>query len=286
MYNLRQYFLDIKENTGLNIQPFFNPLAEYISGFRAGRITVIGAYTGIGKTYTIANILDIILKKQPKLRVLVVSTEMEVNDYEARIVLLRAGLYENHVYNLTQEQESRLLSKLGEYEDEQAKGNNNIEFVFENIFENLEERCKKKEYDLVIIDYIQDMVVQNKYKPEETMPILSQRLKSLKKDKHVMVVSQINNKHKEGSLSTLPFAYGTELGRVLAHAIVINRIEYKNSDKFKENFSDYLLFSVSKNRYGKTGKFILRVQPGHKFSEMSRIEQLDFDQKKSNLAIT
>jgi replicative DNA helicase len=265
---LRAHFQKLISNTGNNLKAFYPEMNKYIRTFKPDRITGIGAYTGVGKSYAVTNLLDHVLLTQPELKVLVVSTEMSEIDYEARIILMRAGAYEDQLEAGNNAKITAVKEALDNYTQAKYK---NVTFLYENIWENF--APKAKDYDLIIIDYIQDVVIMGEYKPEHTMPILSHKLKELKEGRHVIAVSQVNNKHQEQKLNTLPYAYGVEFSRVIAHGIVMARIQYKDADKFQDKYTDYLLMQIAKNRYGQEGKIVLKIHPGHRMKPLT-VEEL------------
>lgn len=284
--NVREYLTNIIEDKGLNIPPFTPQLGEYIRGFRADRLSIIGAYTGVGKSYFVINVLDFILRSAYKTRVLVVSTEMSVDDYESRLVLMRAGLYENDLYNITSDSKKALFRSLESYEKSKLDNKNNITIIYENTWEKIAEHCKKNKYDLIILDYVQDISVNGLYRQEDTMPILAKKIEEIKTNAHVFCISQINNKHAEGNLFTLPFAYGLELSRKASHGIVLSRVKEKKGDEFSSRYTPYMVVNVMKNRGGKLGKFVMKVDRGHLYRQLDTREVLEFQNIKDSLSIT
>lgn len=276
--NVREHIIKIIENQSNGIFPFFIGLKEFIPELLPDRVTAIGAYTGVGKTYAVANFLNNLLNLGVKHKILVVTTEMSVADYEARLIYLRSGLYENDLYNITEESYKTLKREIDKYDELKLEGIT-IDYLYTNKFETIKQ--KSKNYDLIIIDYIQDLIVNDFYKPEDTMPVLAQELKDLKQGRHIVCISQINNKHKENKLNTLPFAYGVEFSRMIAHGLVLERV-YKKSDDINREATNYILFKVSKNRYGNTGTLILKINKGHHFAELTYHEKVEFEEMRKS----
>lgn len=272
--NVREHIIKIIENESNGIFPFFDGLKKYIPELLPDRVTIVGAYTGIGKTYAVVNFLNKLLNLRVSHRVLVVTTEMSVADYEARLIYLRAGLYENDLYNINNQDYIKLKKELDKYDEIKLEGTT-IDYLYTNKFETIKEKAKG--YDLVIIDYIQDLIVNGLYKPEDTMPVLSQELKALKEKRHVVCISQINNRHREAKLTTLPYAYGVELSRMIAHGLVLERVYKKSTNDLDREATNYILLKVAKNRYGDVGTLVLKINRGHYFTELDYVEKSDFE---------
>lgn len=251
----------------------YSKLGYFINSFRKGRLSLIGAYTGAGKTFFVLNLVEEILKIAPSTKICIVSTEMSELDYITRLLCVRAGFY----FQDFEREPEKFAPKLKEQLDNFTL-HSEIQPTIVGMVNKWEEiELQVSGFDIVIIDFIQDVSVDDKYKPEDTMPILTHKLRSVMQDSHVIAISQLNNKHIEHKLETFPFAFAVEMSRIVSHAILLKRIKIKDKQTGEKVYSPFLTVNILKNRYGAEGWFPLKIYPGHRFHELTQVELVEFE---------
>lgn len=224
-------------------------LNQYVDELEKGDILVIGARPSVGKSALVVQIATNIVRQGKKVGFF----NMEMNNKQ---------IYERflaHVSGLSLERIRRAI-KYNEGEQEKFdKGNKQLIEDFKGIdivtgsksVSDIRTECKNKEYDVIIIDYLQLIIPDSTYRGNRFAEVgdISRKLKALAIEMKMPIIalSQLNRvseskETKEPTMSEL-----RESGNVEQDASIIILMWNLDEDKIEKGLK------VDKNRQGKIG---------------------------------
>ena len=252
---VRERVADIRDGKIKGITTGLGVLDKYSGRMEKGQVWIAGGYTGTGKSFLVLNMIDGQLKEAKKLgttpHIVIFSTELSEDDYIYRHCLMRLGLYKSQFeYEITDpvsEYENRMMIELEEYDELIENGTITIYggiTKLEDIVQLM--NVQKVKPDVIYIDYIQELIVENKYDVKDTMPIIAKKLKgfALTWKTSIIAISQINNyamsKESDPNKTQLaPFTFGRELVNAAHCAILIARD--KEQGELKKELNLFIL---------------------------------------------
>lgn len=287
--NLNKYYEDLKSNKIFGWTCGFKGIDGMVGRIKEASLWVIGAYTGVGKSFTLLNMIEGLLKecayyvdqedryKIPK--VVIFSTELTTEAYMVRHIFMRLGAFKLNLEN------SRDPHKIEEFKSEKDKYfeerylNPYLPLIigevrtYEEIIEHLNNLDFKP--DIVYIDYIQDLTVSVNGKllvqEEDVMPVLSANFSRLAKNSGTAFVyfSQVNNYtvSLDSKTSKLqPFSNGKQLAQTADVTLVLSR------RKNEGEYCPVLEMDVYKARDGRSGRIGCLIKEGYQLEELSKEE--------------
>lgn len=270
----------LKKNN-LGITTGFSKIDESVGRLQAGQLWTISAYTGTGKSNFILNMVKSILYDNSSLKLCVFSTELSDFDYMIRLYCMNQGIYKIQLqkdpglYGPKIQQEA-----LDFYESFSDTNSLDIQGSIIKL-EQIEEQLEKNKYDVIFIDYVQELTANGRYDVKDTMPIIAKRLKemALKYKTCIVAVSQVNNyamdkgKFNSENSQLMPISFGKELTHA-SHVVIL--LERK---KVNDVLDEYLTVKIMKARDGQTGVIPLKIRPGYQLAPLSELELFDYKQK-------
>jgi replicative DNA helicase len=263
---------DIKNYLKSGIDFGYESIQDLTGKMRKGQLWTVGGLTGIGKSYFILNIINGI-SKYKKLNICIFAVEMSTQEYFKRLACMREGIYTSQLYanpDKYVENIKKQIDKLSQDFPEQDR----IFEVHGNIFsfEQIEKILGTREIDLIIIDYVQELTVQNKYSEHETMPILAKKIHNLvnKHNAIVVAVSQLNNYATNidaAKSQSQPFSFGKQL--INASDVALQLFRMKKDGVLQK----HLIVHASKVRDGIQGITALNINDGYRLSDLDYIER-------------
>jgi len=237
----------------IGIPTGFETVDNYTSGLRKGHLFVIGAYSSVGKTFAMTNIVSNIIKNsQKKKKIVVFSLEMNRVDIYNRILSSISGMDVN-INRIFTEQENQEISNTQKII---RKHNLILKSDIRNVNQLKSFIMRNKDADLLALDYLQ-LLKGNKKKDYEDLKESILTIQSVCKDVQIpiIVLSQMNNESVKNP-SELIGLKGA--GDIVAAADLI--IELKRKDK-QEKLSEMRLknkpynidWIIRKNRHGPIG---------------------------------
>jgi replicative DNA helicase len=254
----------------INIIGRFNEITEanaesdygYTTGFKffdrkyvrylPGHLWVIGAFTSVGKTATMIELVKRSFTDKPK--VAIVSTEMSEEQNVARILASATGF--NSQVILSGSIQANLRPGL-----EAAKGwlaEQNL-LIYDDLFEypgiemELHRIKQSTGLDIAFIDFIQNMTHPGTDSEYQEMRLIAKKLQRLAKKLRccIVVLSQIPNSAAKDDAGILEFKGAGDIAAACDLGILLKR-----SNEVKER----ILLDVRKNRHGPLMKQALRYQ--------------------------
>ena len=202
-------------------------------------------------------------------KVAIFSTELSIEDYVYRHVLMRAGLYEKGLSNNIKKAGDRILKALDDYRDERNANPTSLQIFgnvirFEQVGKFLKDCEEKKRPNIVFVDYIQELSIADKYDEKETMPMLASKFKELagKYGVAIVLVSQMNiyavgRDYDSDQAQSPGYSYGKQLNSTAHTSIVLRR------EKVDGKLSSELIIQVMKARNGTLGNAKRIILPGY-----------------------
>lgn len=264
-----------KEKAEKDISLGIGGLREYVDELEKGDIIVIGARPSVGKSALVVQIATNICNQNKKVGFF----NMEMSDKQ---------IYErflSHVSGLSLERIRRAI-KYNEGEQEKFdRGNNILQENFKKIdivtgvktVSQIRTECKNKDYDIIIIDYLQLVVPESTYRGNRFAEVgdISRKLKSLAMEMQIPIIalSQLNRvseakETKEPTMSEL-----RESGNVEQDASIIILMWNLDEERKKKGVK------VDKNRQGKTGNTELIFNG----EQMRFVEEGDWQEVDENM---
>lgn len=244
------------EKYGYGLKTQLGSLNEYIKGFSAGQLIVIGGATSMGKTALGMNIASHIADTHS---VLFFSLEMSTPEMVKRVARAECGNDDKKLSASVDKLSTKKLSIV----DTAYLGIDEIEKIGYSMSYNTG-------IDFIVIDYLQIMRMHKSQKLDSLEDITA-RLKRLAGELQVpiMLISQVNrNNKKDGVVQKPELSNLRGSGSIEQDAdivLLIHRAYYYN--KFT-NQKDKALIIIGKNRNGETGTLICKWEAEHTmFSE-------------------
>jgi len=262
----------------LGIPTGITKIDEATSGFRPGKIWIIGGYNAYGKTYFMTNMINRVLSLGKK--ACVITLEMSKEDIIDRLLSERLGI---GVYELAKtvnkEAVDEELKRIESYIDSGKF------VIIDSIYDIDEIKTKLRvvnangKIDVLFIDFVQLITDKESKSSYEALKNITTALQALTKELGccTMLLSQISNEaQKEGTNSIYGFKGAGEIGQIADVAIRI--VRKKNDDG--EMTDDYIL-DVVKNRTGRSGIVECKISfPSGKITEVLSQEDKDESVKK------
>lgn len=260
----------------LGMSTGFKDLDRMTGRIEEGNLVVIGGFPGVGKSYMVFNMIDRMREEKADLKVAVFSTELSEDDYILRYICMRLGIWKNqlqdHVITYAEEIKKQLKSLLDK--------NNPFKLeIFGSIttLEQVEEQLLKDKYDIVFIDFTQQLTARGHYDTKDCMPIVAKELKRIALERRIGIIamSQVNlyamkSEFKQDETISPPFSYGKELNESASMAISLSR------KKTEGSFEDKLIFDVVKAREGMIGRTLMQINPGYRLNEIPYEERVSY----------
>lgn len=268
MDELQQDIVKVQKEGWRGLNTGFYELDEKTGGLIPAQIWVIGAYTGIGKTFFILQLILNVLYQGGK--VVLFSTEMD-----RKLILLRMiGNIANlgtikMMKNLLTEEERDRMSKA----QETMRSFKGQLFIYDTIYtvEQMKLKAKKlklkENIDLVVVDYIQNM--RGKGELYERMSDASLEFQQMTLDLKITLIigSQVSQASAGWkSKDSIDFKGAGEIAAVADAAIWLSGIE---------GDPEIRKVHMRKVRHGSRGKFEIKASfPSGKMTSLSEIDSI------------
>lgn len=276
------------EGKNLGMTTGYVELDNQVSRIQHGQLWTIGASTGIGKSYFILNMIHGMLKEKTDLRLAIFSTELSAENYLFRYACMRLGTYTLQVQRYPKDWMQKMTNELITITQERDTAPNSLD-IYGDItsLEQIEGILKETHYDIVFIDYVQELsVIDNKrklYDVKDTMPVIAKKLKAmaLNLKTAIVAVSQVNNyalREDQKKSQIQPFSFGKELIQASTTAIYLQRVKRNGI------LDNVLIANVTKAREGVLGLSCFDIQSGYKLSIYDKETSIKYlEGNKNNL---
>jgi replicative DNA helicase len=252
----------IKMNSGqecIGISTGYNPLDKIIDGYREKHLWVISAYTSVGKSSCMINLVKRLLDRDK--RVCIFSLEMSQEDLFGKILALETEISTTQlVKNLTNNDiYSRQLKEKQKLSTKQLSIYSELSDI-EDILLAMKSEMTKNKVDVFFIDYIQN-ISSKKAKDEyhlltfavKEIQALNRRLNST-----VVLLSQISNETSKGT--GLINVDGKGTGAIKAASDLFMYLKREGSEeeileKYRIGEDIPIKCIINKNRHGRIGSF-------------------------------
>ena len=272
---IRKGLKDLRDGKIVGFTSGFESLDRGVGRMEAGQVWLVGGYTGTGKSYFILNMIDGIID-EGLAKMAIFSTELSIEAYVKRHVLMRSGLFDLQFRNNPKKYYEHVNKVMNEYVANRITKNDIDIFgditTFEQIEKSLKEYDLDKRPNIIFVDYMQELSIKGKQSEKDAMPILAKEFKKLagKYKVTIVLVSQINNGAQSsgdvGKLPTMPFSHGKEVGNTAHTAILLSR--KKLEDKSYERI---LTADVVKARNGSSGNWLkFEILNGYKLLHIKK----------------
>lgn len=252
-----QWLRDLKESKGITgIRTGIARLDRALGGLKPRRLIVIGARPQVGKSLLAGQIAFTVARQGYK--VLVVSPEMDPEDYVRRFAVAAAGVDASKVTDgkATKDEEDAIRAQA-----EIAAGFRiHIAPKARQRVSDIRRRIARIKPDLVVIDYLQQLTPEDKSVPRhEQVMNMSAEINAFKKDFNIPVIAcaQLNRGVEGRGADARPVNSDLKDSGALeqdADAIALLHKDDKNPMERE--------FLLSKNRHGETARGILHLGPG------------------------
>ena len=261
--------------TTLGISSGYNQLDRKICGFVGGRLYVVAARPGVGKTSFAVNVINQICNSGGV--VVMASLEMTHSQIAERIITMRMP---HNMEELMKDESKR--SAITEASGSFAVDNLYFTPGFQLLVSKLRSHVRKVmrergKVNLVVVDYLQLMKSEKESGTrEQDVSQLSRQIKELamELDVPVLLLSQLNRSVESRQVKRPLLSDLRDSGAIEQDADVVMllyRDEYYNPDTERKNI---LEIDVAKQRYGPTGMVYL-------FYDKSRQRMLPLDEKNA-----
>lgn len=278
----KDYTLRLKSGDVFGFSTGFQVLDDSIGRIEPNTLTVIGGYTGTGKSYFMANMINGMLNDEYKIpKILVFSSELSEFDYIRRFVLMRCGIYKIQLQTKSEYQAQYIESFDNAYKNfimDMRLDPYALQVIKIRNYNEIEEWFKTAEYkpDIIFIDWLQQLsYVVNKDKTifdeKESMPIISAKLDALRSDQKFAIVafSQINNYMSNADFMTNqlnPFSFGKQIAQTCDNSMIITR------ERFAGQKSPLLTGNILKGREGSGEPVNFSIENGFNLHAVSAFE--------------
>lgn len=225
-------------------------LDELVGVLEGGDVIVLGARPAVGKSALMVQIASNMARQGKK----IAFYNMEMREKQ---------VYERFVSHLSGLSVTRLRRAIKFNDDEQErfeKANKALQEGYTNIvissgaktMSQIRAECKNKDYDVIIIDYLQLIIPESSYKGNRFAEVgeISRKIKGLamEKDIPIIALSQLNRVSETKETKEPTMGELRESGNVEQDASVIILMWNLDEEKTQKGVK------VDKNRQGKTGK--------------------------------
>lgn len=262
----KKYFDQVRTGNIPGISWGYDLLDEYAGKIEPGQVNVVGAYSGVGKSYFAANIMDNLFLGAPDTKILVISSELDAFDYIKRHVYMRAGIWDlqhkNHPREYSQRVEKETLEFMTFLD---TKGNIDIKApIFK--WEEAKQAIIDQMPDIVFIDFIQQFSFGEAIEPKDAMPKISLDIQEMSKGLGIsfLILAQVSNYTTYENRATnlkAPVDFGKELVRAAHRSFTLIR------EKKDGALDDTLKLFIDKSRGGRTGYIEFIIHPGYRLEQ-------------------
>lgn len=229
-------------------------------GFLRQELEVIGGFTGVGKSYVSGQIFLNLALQGFKCAYfsLEISNEMLVS----RLVGGMSGIHPMDLISGSVRFE--LIDDRAKAEAELALNSDFLSF-YDDVYEleQIKKEVKENEYDFIVVDFIQNVVVQGNNDEYTRLTMIARDLQLLAKEANccILVLSQLSNKVAQGGGATVEYKGSGAIAHVCDLGFVIER-----TGDFTDN---ELTMTLKKNRRGASMKqtFLQYSLPGGRIHE-------------------
>lgn len=241
----------------------FKILDRKVGRMRPGEMWVIGGYNGAGKSYWLINMLDGLLAENPKANILVCSSEMDERRYMLRWACKRVGCWVKDLEMNPQEWGGKVKQELKNITENHW---NNVHIAgYAREFSEVIELAGNGEWDIVFIDFLQNLIMDGVYSESEKMPIMATDISNmLQKTGTVgVVLSQMNNQamtkdFQRNAHALTGLSYGKELNHFAQTTMILGRTWNENGETLPT-----VLVDIKKARSGQTGHSEFEIERGY-----------------------
>jgi replicative DNA helicase len=218
--------------------------------YMPGHIWIIGAWTSVGKTATMVDMLCRLLENHDP-KIAIISTEMMEEQNVARFLARQTGFHSQVMLSgkIHGSNTEEMESSLAWFESKEIYLYDNI-YTLQDIEMRLRQLTMQGPIDVVFIDYIQNMTFGGAKSEYESKSEIAKGLQRIAKQLKTCIVclSQVPNSAAKDDTGILEYKGAGEIAAVADLGIWLKR----NKDK-----KEYLRFEVRKNRHGQTGQQVL-----------------------------
>lgn len=243
----------IGERTG------FRFIDDSIYGLVKTFLYIVGAYTSVGKTALMVQLIVNCLKYNPNIKIAVFSTEMSAEHIMLRLVANRTAISALKIYRGRFDKQTH-ETILGAFKY----------FINKNIwlcddvytFKGIHDTCKALEDpDVIFVDFLQNMQGEGKiYERMSTLPVqLQQTAKEL--NTAIVAMSQVSNEAAKGNQNIIGYKGAGEIAAACDFGLWLER-----SRQDKQALDCF----IRKNRHGPTGNAELRYSDNY-----TRLEEIE-----------
>jgi len=225
-------------------------LDRAIGGFVRTHLWIIGAYTSIGKTAFMTQLVVNALQQKPNIKIAIFSTEMSSEGVLLRLIANRAKIPTMAILggNSIPEIQHRIDEAFNYFHTKNIWLFDDI-YAFEKVFLQCKQLKITQNLDLVFVDFLQNM--EGRGTIYDRMSVLPVRLQKMAKDLDICLtaMSQISNEAARADSKIITFKGAGEIAAACDLGLWLDR------DK---KDPEILFCSIRKNRHGATGKNIFR----------------------------
>lgn len=235
-----------------------------------GQVVTVGAYSGIGKSYFAANVLDNFLTAKSKAKIIIYTAEMTVQDYIKRQVFLRAGLWERDYVSEPKAYFNKIQKVAAEVMAELSLADI---VIFGPVFDWYEIKAHIIQHkpDIFFIDFVQQLNAGKVTRVDEAMPLIAKEILEVctKQNNSGIVLAQVTNqsmsrKESRADVILSNIDFGKELYRISHKVLTLERKKNENGDG---RLSKTLTVFVDKSRTGDMGFIEFDIEKGYKLCE-------------------
>lgn len=236
----------IGERTG------FRFIDDSVYGLVKTFLYIVGAYTSVGKTALMVQLIVNCLKYNPNIKIAVFSTEMSAEHIMLRLVANRTSRPAMMIFRGRFDQEAHEVV-LGAFSHFQHKSIWLLDDIY--TFQGINDTCKALgDLDVVFVDYLQNM--QGEGSIYERMSILPVQLQKMAKELNTAIVamSQVSNEAARGNQNIIGYKGAGEIAAACDFGLWLER-----SKQDKQTLDCF----IRKNRHGPTGNAALKYSDNY-----------------------
>lgn len=241
----------------LGIPTDYPLIDDYLGGIRPGHLIAISAYTNVGKSTLMLNVVANILKKA---RVVIISLEMSKADMVAKLIAILNDMALSDVYSCgIDNQKYNDYKKAREIIETSKIAMYSEKHHLDEILAIMRAEEQREHVDLFCIDYIQNIVGRDNENEYQTMTRTTREIQDItaKLKTTTLVLSQISNENRKASELSIN---GKGSGAIRAASDMFLYLNYCIDDdemllqKLKNDEPIDMYVVANKNRHGKLGK--------------------------------
>lgn len=252
----------------------FESLDDSLGRIQAGQLITIGGFTGAGKSFFALNMVKNLKSKGVKIAIF--SSELSTKEYLTRYACMLEGIWRIQLTKEPKKYFRGIENQFAKLSKERIDGE--VIDIYGDIIklEQVEQVLKETHYDLVFVDFIQNISYKNKFDEKDKMPIIADALKkiTIKHDCAMVVMSQMNisaMSSKPDNIYNHGFSYGKELSHMSHTAIKLMR--RKDSEGKDMPFVEV---HIVKARDGQQGISVLKINSGYRLEALSDREIIEY----------